>query len=90
MNRWGITGVTIITPDDQIKNAALILKDNIIEDITEGKPGVPISIEARDSVLTRSASIIPGNLCSISFSTSGGALAPPAVLILKPFHSGGL
>ena len=52
MSKWGITGVTAITPENKIKNANILINNNIIEKITKDRIQAPISIEIENAVLS--------------------------------------
>ncbi len=51
MSKWGISGITALTPENKIKNANLIINDNKIEKITREKIQMPFSITVENAVL---------------------------------------
>ena len=50
---WGISGVTVLTPEDVAKGGGLEIKDNKIERITREKPRTALTLEIENGVLTR-------------------------------------
>lgn len=52
MSKWGISGVTIITPEEEIEEAALLVSGTKIESVTEGDAETSISVDIEDGVLT--------------------------------------
>jgi 5-methylthioadenosine/S-adenosylhomocysteine deaminase len=52
MNKWGITGITTLTPDIKIDNSTLIVNGNKIEKVSKEKLNTPISITIEDGILT--------------------------------------
>jgi cytosine/adenosine deaminase-related metal-dependent hydrolase len=52
MKEWGISGVTVLTPEDVAKGGGLEIKDNKIERITREKPRTALTLEIENGVLT--------------------------------------
>ncbi len=52
MSKWGISGVTIVTPDEQIEDANLVVQGNKIDKISNGELQIPHSIDIEGGVLT--------------------------------------
>lgn len=52
MNKWGISGVTVITPEEKIEGAGLLISNGKIEKVSDGGINASISIEIEDGVLT--------------------------------------
>ncbi len=52
MNKWGITGVDIVTPEDHLQDASLIVSGDKIDSISEEELETPLSIEIDDGILT--------------------------------------
>ncbi|MFH0976837.1 MAG: amidohydrolase family protein [Spirochaetota bacterium] len=52
MSRWGITGLTAVTPENKIKNANIIINDNKIEKITRDRIQTPATFELENCVLS--------------------------------------
>lgn len=51
MKEWGISTTTILTPEDQLRGAALEIKDSRIERISREKLKTPVSVKIENSVL---------------------------------------
>lgn len=52
MKEWSIGGVTVLTPDDELKGASIEIKDNRIEKIAKEKPRTELSVTVENGVLT--------------------------------------
>ena len=52
MNRWRISGVTVLTPEDKIEGAQIIVSNTRIERITEEDIKTSISLDIKNGVLT--------------------------------------
>ena len=52
MNKWGISGVTAITPDDKVKNAKITIQDNKIDKISKEELKTPVSIEFENAIIS--------------------------------------
>ena len=52
MSKWGITGITTLTPDTKINNSTLIINGDKIEKVTKEKINTQISITFENGVLT--------------------------------------
>lgn len=52
MNKWGISGVTVITPDKKIEGAGLLISNGKIEKVSDDGINASISIDIEDGVLT--------------------------------------
>lgn len=52
MKEWGISGATILTPDEQLKGMNLEIKDGKIDRITKEKIKSPLAISFENAVLT--------------------------------------
>ncbi|MDY6968197.1 MAG: amidohydrolase family protein [Spirochaetota bacterium] len=52
MKKWGISGVTILTPDSKIEGSKIIINNSSIERITQDDVKTPVSIEIDNGVLT--------------------------------------
>lgn len=52
MSKWGISGVTIVTPDKEIKAASLTVSGNKIEKVSGGDLNTSISVDIEDGVLS--------------------------------------
>lgn len=51
MSKWAITGVTIITPEEEIENAKLTVKNSKFETIGDDESDAAISISVKNGVL---------------------------------------
>jgi len=45
MKEWGISGVTVLTPEDVAKGGGLEIKDNKMERITRERPRTALTLE---------------------------------------------
>ncbi|HSV96790.1 MAG TPA: amidohydrolase family protein [Spirochaetota bacterium] len=52
MKEWGISGVTVLTPEDVAKSGGLEIKDGKIERVTREKPKTALTLEIENGVLT--------------------------------------
>ena len=52
MSRWSIAGTTILTPEEIIEGANIIVQDSIIERITETNTNNTIRIDMQDTIIT--------------------------------------
>ncbi|MGV7929498.1 MAG: amidohydrolase family protein [Spirochaetota bacterium] len=52
MKEWGISGVTVLTPEDVAKSGGLEIKDSKIERVTREKPRTTLTLEIENGVLT--------------------------------------
>lgn len=52
MSKWGITGITAITPEYKIKNANVLINNDKIEKITKDRIQAPVTIELDNAVLS--------------------------------------
>jgi len=52
MKEWGISGVTVLTPDDVLNNTSIDIRNNLIERVSKDKPRAGFSIEIKGGVLT--------------------------------------
>ncbi|MBN2401132.1 MAG: amidohydrolase family protein [Spirochaetes bacterium] len=52
MSKWGITGVTTLTPDNKITNSTLIINGDRIEKVSKEKINTQISVTVDNAVLT--------------------------------------
>ncbi len=52
MKEWGITGVTVLTPDDVLKGSSIEVKDTRIERVTKERLKLNTLVEIQNGVLT--------------------------------------
>ncbi|MBN2039565.1 MAG: amidohydrolase family protein [Spirochaetes bacterium] len=52
MSKWGITGVTAITPENKIKSANILINNDKIDKITRDTIQTPVAIELKNAVLS--------------------------------------
>ncbi len=52
MSRWGITGITAITPENKLNNSNIIINNGKIEKITKDIIHAPVSIEIGNGILS--------------------------------------
>lgn len=52
MKQWGISGVTVLTPEDVVNNASLEIRNGTIEKIAKDRPAAELSITIENAVLT--------------------------------------
>lgn len=52
MIRWGISGLTAITPREKVKNAKITIQGNTIEKVTKEELNTSISLEIENGIIT--------------------------------------
>jgi 5-methylthioadenosine/S-adenosylhomocysteine deaminase len=52
MKKWGITGVTVLTPDEVMNGAGILINSEKLEKVTGGDIKAPVMVDIEDGVLT--------------------------------------